>query len=86
MKKLSGRPKEVILMKTAKMPAGIVKTIRETLFRFGIIEVPSLGVFSITNVRARRHFNNFAKKTIVLPAHKRIHFEPCEDMKTICKK
>lgn len=49
--------------------------------------IPHLGVIVIRKVSSRKLFHNFSGKTIIIPAHKKIHLIPNENVwKTLSSK
>lgn len=84
MRKKAGRPKEYHYPQV-KLSKNKIAEICETVFRKGIVEIPHLGVFELRTIKARKTYNNFSKKVIVIPQHQRINFEACDDLKTIKK-
>lgn len=82
--KKAGRPTEYANPKISFRELTIEK-LCETLFRKGVIEVPTLGIFSLRKIAKRKSYHNFSKKVIVFPEHYRINFEPCAEIKKLCQ-
>jgi nucleoid DNA-binding protein len=82
--KKAGRPKEYV-HPTIPFRELSIEKLCETLFRKGSVSIPTLGIFSLRKIARRKSYHNFSKKVIVFPAHYRINFEPCNEIKKLCQ-
>ena len=52
----------------------------------GGCEIKGIGLFRLREIRRKKVFNNFSKKVLVIPAHRKVHFLPDAKIKSkLCK-
>lgn len=60
--------------------------IKRLLFRTGKVKISSFGIFSLRSIPARTYFSVVAGKQVTVPKHKRVNFQPLQQLRRDIKK